>query len=357
MHQAGITAPPAPAGLVAGLDLRAENRGELAETLSKLGDSIEQVMSGEPYEDRAGGYPALDSGILGPDIGPAGLSVVVGYGDSLFDDRFGLADVKPIELQRMPNFFNDFLVRSERSHGDLSLTISGDNADAVMHAFRQLMRETRGDLTPRWMREGFNNLTGEERPGVAPGRNLLGFKDGTANLDTSDADLMKQQVWIDEADGQPDWAVGGSYQVIRVIRMMVEFWDRTRLNEQEALMGRHRDTGAPIGFEAEDETPVHGADLESHIARANPRTAGSEANLILRRNFNYFGGFDGNDQLDQGLLFICFQRSLEDGFITVQKRLDGEALEEYIRPLGGGFYFSPPAPAEGEILGERLLSA
>ncbi len=354
-HQAGVTAGPSAAGIVAGLDVRAEDRSELAATLTKLGSSIEQVMSGEPYEDLPGGFPALDTGILGEDIGPAGISVVVGYGDSLFDDRFGLADQKPVELQRMPKFFNDYLVRPERSHGDLSITVSADSSEAAVHAFRQIMRETRGDLIPRWMREGFNKLIAEEQRGVAPARNLMGFKDGTANLDTGDPSLMDDLVWVSPDDGQPEWAVGGTYQAIRVIRMMVEFWDRTRLNEQEDLFGRHRDSGAPLGMENETDTPVF-TDLESHIARANPRTPGSEKNLILRRGFNYVGGFDQNDQLDQGLLFVCYQRSLEDGFITVQRRLDGEVLEEYIRPLGGGFFFVPPPPPDGEPLGGTLLA-
>ncbi|MEM7274234.1 MAG: Dyp-type peroxidase [Actinomycetota bacterium] len=354
-HQAGVTAPAAAAGIVAGLDVRAENRTELAETLTKLGVSIEQVMSGEAYEDRAGGFPALDTGILGPDIGPAGISVVVGYGNSLFDDRFGLADQKPVELQRMPKFGNDYLVRPERSHGDLSLTVNADSSEAAVHAFRQLLRETRGDLVPRWMREGFNKLIAEDTPGVAPVRNLMGFKDGTANLDAGDEALMNDLVWVAEEDQQPAWAVGGTYQAIRVIRMMVEFWDRTRLNEQEGLFGLRRDTGAPLGQEREEDIPVHDG-FESHIARANPRTPGSERNLILRRGFNYVGGLDQNDQLDQGLIFVSYQRSLESGFITVQRRLDGEALEEYIRPLGGGFFFVPPPPADGEPLGASLLA-
>ncbi|MBT5754124.1 MAG: hypothetical protein HOK58_17410 [Acidimicrobiaceae bacterium] len=42
--------------------------------------------------------------------------------------------------------------------------------------------------------------------------------------------------------------------------------------------------------------------------------------------------------------------------MVTQHRLDGEVLEEYIRPVGGGFFFVPPAPTRGEILGEQLLA-
>lgn len=356
-HQAGVTAPLTPAGLVVGLDVRSDDRAELAELLQSLSDATAQVMSGAAFEVRPGGFPPYDTGILGPEPGPTDTTVVVGFGNSLFDDRFGLASLKPNELQRMPKFGNDYLVRAESSHGDLSLTIGAQSGDAVVHALRQIMRATRGQLVPRWSKQGFNHLLPEAGPGEAPVRNLMGFKDGTANLDTADTQLMIDRVWVDDSDQQPAWAVGGTYQAIRVIRMMAEFWDRTRLNEQEAIFGRHRDTGAPLGGRHESDTPVFGDDLESHIARANPRTPGSERNLLLRRGFNYASGFDGNDQVDQGLIFIAYQRSLEDGFITVQRRLDGEVLEEYIRPVHGGFFFVPPAPAAGEYLGQRLLES
>lgn len=353
-HQAGVTAPLTSAATVVALDVRAEDRAELAETFRTLSDSIEHVMSGEAYVERDGGYPAFDTGIVRP--GPTSTSVVVGYGASLFDERFGLADRKPAELRPMDHFVNDYLVTDERSHGDLVLSINADSHEAVVHALRQILRETRGDVIPRWSREGFNHLRPDAGPGEAPGRNLLGFLDGTANLDVGDDALMDDVVWIGAGD-EPEWAVGGTYQAIRIIRMMTEFWDRTRLNEQEELFGRHRASGAPLGMEHETDTPVFDDDaLANHIARANPRLPGTERNLILRRGFNYADGFDENDQLDQGLIFTSFQRSLDDGFVTVQRRLDGEALEEYIRPIGGGFYVVGPPPQGDEYLGERLLA-
>ena len=63
---------------------------------------------------------------------------------------------------------------------------------------------------------------------------------------------------------------------------------------------------------------------------------------MLRRPFNYSNGVLKNGQLDQGLLFICWQADLEKGFITVQHRLNGEPLEEYIKPVGGGYFFALP---------------
>ena len=110
------------------------------------------------------------------------------------------------------------------------------------------MRRTRSDLVLRWMIDGYARGigAGQASEAVTP-RNLLGFKDGTANLDVDDGAVMDRHVWVSSDDGEPAWAVGGSYQAIRIIRMFVEFWDRTRLVEQEALIGRAKVSGAPLG--------------------------------------------------------------------------------------------------------------
>ncbi len=192
----------------------------------------------------------------------------------------------------------------------------------------------------------------------------MGFKDGTANLDVDDGALMDRHVWVRPEDGEPEWAVGGSYQAVRIIRMFVEFWDRTRLAEQEALIGRAKVSGAPLGLDGEFTDPDYPADpdgkripLDAHIRLANPRTPETDENRILRRGFNYSRGFDGAGRLDQGLAFIAYQRSLEKGFLTVQNRLKGEPLEEYIMPVGGGFFFTLPGVTGADrFLGDQLVS-
>lgn len=359
VHQAGVTAAPAAAALAAGLDVLVTDRDELRVLFTTLTETIEHVMDGTAWDRRSGGFPPLDTGMLGTSPGATGTSVVVGLGDSLFD-RFHLADRRPAESQRMPRFGNDYLVAPGRSHGDLSVVIQADDPEAVVHAFRQILRVTRGRLIPRWSQEGFNRLERDRPVGGAPGRNLLGFKDGTVNPSPDATDDLDEFVWTHAEDGQPEWAVGGTYQAIRVIRMMVEFWDRTRLSEQEAIFHRHRDSGAPLGKQVETDEPVFDtsdeATMLSHIARANSRASGEPRFTMLRRGFNYAAGLDENHQLDQGLVFVSYQRSFERGFVGVQRKLDGEALEEYIRPLGGGLFFVPSAPAPGEILAERLLA-
>ncbi|KUI02202.1 peroxidase [Mycolicibacterium acapulense] len=364
-HQTGITALPIPEqGLIASFNVLSKDRDGLKRALQELTEEIRGLMAGKPPEVRDPEYPPVDSGILGEQPPADNLSVVVGVGASLFDDRFGLADRKPKELVTMPFLANDRL-DPKLSHGDLSIVIEAGHNDTVIFALRQLMRRTRSDLVMRWMVDGYARGIGAGQASeAATPRNLLGFKDGTANLDVDDGAVMDRHVWVGPQDGEPEWAVGGSYQAIRIIRMFVEFWDRTQLVEQEALIGRSKVSGAPLGLSGEFTDPDYPEDpdgkripLTAHIRLANPRTPETDENLILRRGFNYSRGFDGAGRLDQGLAFIAYQRSLEKGFLTVQRRLAGEPLEEYILPVGGGFFFIlPGVTGPDRFLGDQLFS-
>lgn len=363
-HQTGLTALPIPEqGLIATFNVLSKDRAGLATTLRELTDEIRGLMAGRPPEVRGPAYPPVDSGILGEKPPADNLSIVVSVGASLFDDRFGLADRKPRDLVTMPFLANDRL-DPKLSHGDIAILFEAGHNDTVQFALRQLMRRTRRDLVLRWMIDGYARGIGAGRASEAgTPRNLMGFKDGTSNLDVTDAAVMDRHVWVGPDDGEPEWAVGGTYQAVRIIRMFVEFWDRTQLVEQEALFGRAKVSGAPLGLADEFTDPDYASDpqgqripLDSHIRLANPRTPETEENLILRRGFNYSRGFDGAGRLDQGLAFVAYQRSLEKGFLTVQRRLKGEPLEEYILPVGGGFFFAlPGVPGPDRFLGDRLL--
>jgi deferrochelatase/peroxidase EfeB len=362
-HQTGITAPIAASGVLAALDVVAADREALGETLRAISAEAERLMSGRAPEELDRRSPPADNGVLGDAPPVADLSVVVSVGESLFDDRFGLADRKPRELLRMTKLANDRLDQ-ERCHGDLLVSVEGDSPDVTLASLRQILRQVRSTTVLRWMVEGHNRASHSAGPGEAPVRNLLGFKDGTANLATDDDALMDRHVWVAADDDEPAWAVGGSYQAVRLIRMFVEFWDRTSLTEQEAIIGRKKPSGAPLDGERETDVPDYEADpegeitpLDAHIRLANPRTADTADSLILRRGLSFSRGVDGAGRLDQGLAFVAYQRSLVSGFLAVQERLAGEPLEEYIQAEGGGFYFALPGVEDrGGWLGQTLLA-
>lgn len=365
-HQAGIVTPRPTAGMIASFYVLAENRADLERLFRTLTERIAFLTQGGPQTDPDPKLPPAGSGILGPVVQPDGLTVTVSVGTSLFDERFGLATKKPVRLNQMQRHPNDAL-DAALCHGDLSIQFCANTPDTNIHALRDIIKNTPDLLVLHWKQEG----TVPPIPAV-PGkpaesaRNFLGFRDGSANPDSADDKLMDTLVWVQPGSDEPAWTVGGSYQAVRIIRNFVERWDRTPLQEQEAIMGRLKPTGAPMdGGRTEHDVPDYAKDpegkvtpMDAHIRLANPRTKASDKNLMLRRPFNYSNGVTKSGQLEMGLLFICYQANLENGFIAVQKRLDGEPLEEYIKPIGGGFFFTlPGVKDERDWLGRGLLAA
>ena len=363
-HQAGIVTPQPAAALYVAFDVLAERRADLAPLMRTLTERLAFLTRGGAVPESHPQLPPRDSGILGPTVLSDNLTATVSVGASLFDYRFGLARARPRHLGPMERFSNDALDPAQ-CHGDLLIQFCSNTAETNIHALRDVIKATPGLLAPRWKVEGFLPPHVVKTMGADTVRNMLGFKDGTANLDARDPRVMDRYVWVGPNHGEPAWAVGGSYQVVRIIRTLVERWDRTPLGEQEAIIGRHKGSGAPLRQGHERDTPDYAADpngeavsLAAHIRLANPRLPGTEDNLILRRSYNYSRGITAAGQLDMGLLFVCYQADLTAGFITVQNRLSGEGLEEYIRPIGGGYFFALPGAAGPEnILGEDLLAA
>ncbi len=364
-HQPGIVTPRPANGMVAAFDVVADSPQALEAMFRRLTERIAFLMEGGAVPKLDPRLPPADSGILGPAVPPDNLTVTVALGASMFEERPWLKPLKPKWLERMTAFPNDAL-QADLCHGDLSLQLCANLQDTTIHALRDIIKNLPEFLVLRWKQEGNVPVIPPQPDGrTESARNFLGFRDGSANPDSNDVALMDKIVWVTPEDGEPAWALGGTYQAVRIIRNLVERWDRTPLREQERIMGRRRDSGAPLDGETEHDVPDFAKDpdgeitpLDSHIRLANPRTPQSDENLILRRPFNYSNGVTKSGQLDQGLLFICYQANLVKGFLTAQGRLNGEPLEEYIRPVGGGyFYVLPGARNPDDYLGRSLIEA
>ncbi|MFV0334680.1 MAG: iron uptake transporter deferrochelatase/peroxidase subunit [Tropicimonas sp.] len=364
-HQAGIATPRPANGIVAAFNVVLSGPEDMERLFRRLTDRIAFLTQGGQVPGRDPKLPPADSGLLGEVVAPDNLTITLGLGASFFDRHDWIAPaLKPASLIRMEQFPNDAL-RAELCHGDLSLQFNANLSDTCIHALRDIIKNLSEFLVLSWMQDG--NVPPEIPPAdgsrAPSARNFLGFRDGSANPDTTDEALMDEIVWIGAGTGEPDWAVGGTYQVLRIIRNFVERWDRTPLQEQEAIFGRRKASGAPMAgggeyddFDYADDPDGEITALDSHIRLANPRDIGTLP--FIRRALNYSNGVEKNGQIDQGLLFISYQRDLNTGFIEIQARLNGEPLEEYIKPVGGGYFFVPPgAGGADEYIGRTLVEA
>ncbi|HEX4834409.1 MAG TPA: Dyp-type peroxidase [Trebonia sp.] len=360
-YQAGILPVPQRHSIVASFDVTAASKAELTELFQTITDRARFLTAGGTPGLAGVSGPPSDSGILGPVVPPDGLTMTLGVGSPLFDDRFGLAALKPAHLGPMAPFPNDDLDPAQTG-GDLVLQFSAGSPDTVAHALRDVARYTRGGMQVNWRMNGFNS---PPRPAGTVSRNFLGFMDGVANPDVTSATEMNKLVWVQPgAKGEPAWTAGGSYFVVRLIRMLVEFWDRVDLLEQENMFGRRRDSGYLLDEMGISTPPDYSKDptgevipLTAHIRVANPRTAATASSQILRRSYSYDRGIDDVGNLDVGLLFTCFQQDVTRQFAAVQTRLIDEPLVDYISPFGGGYFLAlPGVTGSSDYFGRSLLT-
>ncbi|MFD7029579.1 Dyp-type peroxidase [Streptomyces sp. NPDC059917] len=238
----------------------------------------------------------------------------------------------PPQPLRLPAFAGDRL-DPEAGGGDVLVQLCAPTAEECARLGRAVDGAAGPGLRSRWRQAG---TVPAAAAGEAP-RNLLGFKDGTANPDAREAE---RSVWITRGAYE-----GGCYLVLRRIRLKVTEFLELPVARQEQVIGRRRESGGPLGGGPERQevdlfakTPEgrYVLPANSHVRLAHPRyDAGAR---MLRRGYAYDNGAE-----DRGLLFLAY---LNDPrlFARVQRRLAAaDALGAFTETFGSGLYFVPPA--------------
>ncbi|WP_291314169.1 iron uptake transporter deferrochelatase/peroxidase subunit [Corynebacterium sp. UBA2622] len=348
-HQAGITTEQQSRLHFAAFDVVTDDREKLIALLKTWTSMSRRMTRGETTveEDIAevGEYQVPKDTGEAYDLHPAKLTITVGFGPSLFDDRFGLQSAKPAELKDLPHFSGDML-EDKLCGGDIAIQACADDPQVAVHAVRNLARAGRGVVEFKWSQLGFGHASATTRGQQTP-RNLFGFKDGTNNIKSEDTDLVNENIWVSDTN---TWHDGGTFLVARRIRMLLENWDRQVLSDQEATFGRSKASGAPLGRENEnDPLPLdeyHGTKgpvipLTAHARLANPSENGGVQ--MLRRSYNFTDGIDDLGHLNAGLFFIALVNSPEKRFIPIQQKLaKSDKMNEYVRYESSAVFACPP---------------
>ncbi|MER6638303.1 iron uptake transporter deferrochelatase/peroxidase subunit [Streptomyces microflavus] len=360
-HQPGITTPLQARGHLVAFDLVAgAGRKEAVALMRRWSAVARELMAGRPTGGSADG-PGHDTGIA-LDAGPSSLTVTFGFGRTFFA-RTGLTSRLPAALDPLPPFSSDQL-DAKRSEGDLWVQIGADDALVAFHALRAVQKESAGTVKVRWQMNGFNRTPGATaRPMTA--RNLMGQIDGTGNPKPADEDFGRR-IFVPASPGTPqEWLEGGSYAVVRRIRMLLDDWEKLAVDRQEQVIGRRKADGAPLSGGSEttamdlDKAGPDGRLVipdNAHARISSPEKNGGAA--MLRRPFSYHDGISEDGTPDAGLLFVCWQADPFQGFVPVQRKLDrGDALSPFIRHEASGLFAVPGGAAEGGYVGQRLLES
>jgi deferrochelatase/peroxidase EfeB len=217
-HQASIATPVQARLHFAAFDVVTEDRPDLVQMLKDWTTAAAAMTAGLPVGEGAIGGPVVapphDTGeALG--LPASRLTLTIGFGPSLFaKEHLGIGARRPPALADLPRFPGDKLDPA-CSGGDIAVQACADDPQVAVHAIR---------------------------------------------------------MWAAAGDGA-GWMAGGSYLVVRRIRMHIETWDRTSLQEQQDIIGRDKGEGAPVGGRKERDKVVPGRMLpDAHVRLAHPDT-------------------------------------------------------------------------------------
>lgn len=406
--QAGITNRPPEHLILASFRFIHEDAEGARASLRALSSVVERELRSDldpPNHPDAKNQPSAETGELGfvDDYDRAHLTITLGISSSGFE-RLGISEEeRPQDLRPMPwEQLRETPINPDA--GDLVLQICADNLYICEHVVRRVEEELGNEFTLVFTTIGSQRYSSRAgRTSKREGRALIGFLDGTSNLDPRNSPEDSALVFIDPAkvgeyppnpptgeqpgpspyggEGptgprfpelhavptrEPDWAAGGTYMTVRSSTFETTSWDDLSQNDQERSVGRFKFSGASLDLEDDEdllnEDPKFAGEqgnqavaLSAHIRKSNPRGGEEDAKRrIFRRGYPLIAPGDG--ALKRGLIFISFARTISTQFEFIfrawlrnpdfpapgagEDALLSGTLTEQI--LGGGYYFVPP---------------
>lgn len=341
-HQSGVVSEPPAVLRFLALDLVVGTRAALQSVLRRLSATAAAVMAASAAEARGA------------------VTVTIGLGRSVFvtadgRDRLGLASHAPSALVDIPPFRRDRL-ELRRCGGDVGVQICAADEVAALATRAAIEEAVTPEAQTRWTQRGFTTAPSMQTP-----RNILGFKDGSANPRPGrDRDRV---VWV--TGGDRSWMTGGTYLVARRIRADLASWRALSTTAREHAIGRTRADGGPlsggpegaaIDLGARDAAGRLAIPADAHARRAN--VALTRGARVHRRGYSYDDSALAGPRVDQGLFFIAFQTDPRAGFIPIQRSLDeADALNGFTTHTGSALFAIPPGAGPGGYVGQTLLEA
>jgi deferrochelatase/peroxidase EfeB len=399
--QAGILNRPPDHALFAALSFATTDTATVRAAVDRLRTLVHAELRSDladttPISDKS--QPSAETGELGFDDGydRYHLTITVGFAQSAYVALGVPADDQPQDLVAIPwqQLGDTSVLKSD--NGDLLLQICSDSIYINEHVLRRVEHELADALRVSWTQQGTQRHTSRAgRVNRREGRALIGFLDGTSNLDPEHSADDAKLVFVDPAavaeypqipqagssqygqpqpptfpsdlrpppTREPDWTKDGTYAVVRASVIDTAAWDERPLGEQEHTIGRWKVSGSALDHPDDPSQPPADPDfaadpsgsatpLTAHIRKANPRGPDDTSRRIFRRGYPLV--LPTTDGTKRGLVFTCFGRTIttqfefitrgwttNPNFPTPNAGVDAFRQFEAV-VLSGGYFFVPP---------------
>lgn len=394
-----LNRPPAHA-LVAALTLTTADAASTRQALERLREVQHRELRSDlddttPQSDKT--QPSAETGELGFGDGydRAFLTITVGLGSRVFELLGVPVEERPQDLEPIPwAALGD--APQKPDNGDVVLQVCSDAVYLNEHVLRRVQEELGDVASVAWVVQGHQRYNSRQgRVSRQEGRALIGFLDGTSNLDPAKNSDDARLVFVDPdrvgeypplpQPGQanpyggpqppqfpgdlrarparePEWMREGTYCVVRASVIDTDRWDDEPLGTQEQVIGRFKVSGASLDL-TDDPGQTHTdpafatnpsdtrVPFNAHVRKANPRTPEDQDRRLFRRGYPLIESTV--DGLRRGLAFIAFARTLSTQFeFIVRGWLTNpnfptpgagvDPLIAYQQVLCGGYFFIPP---------------